>query len=405
MFGWEFPPMSSGGLGTACYGLTRGLANNNIDIIFVLPHAPDTVNPNYMKLVSAHALSPKIRIKSIHSVLRPYVTSLAYSEMTKRAGSQADGKNISIYGQNLYEEVYRYAQKARCIAEEEEFDIIHCHDWMTFQAGIEAKKVSHKPLVVQVHATEFDRTGGNVNQIVYNLEREGMHAADRIIAVSNFTKNKIVSHYGINPDKVQVVHNAVEFTDNNFPKQEFSIKKHDKVVLFLGRITLQKGPDYFVYAAKKVLERNPNVKFVIVGKGDMEPFILQKVAELGIADKVLFTGFLSGPDIDKIYQLADVYCMPSVSEPFGITPLEAMRNGTPVIISKQSGVSEVIDHCLKVDFWDVQELAGKILAVLHYRALENCLKEHGALEVKKFSWDETARKCINVYTKTLGEVA
>lgn len=400
MFGWEFPPLSSGGLGTACSGLTKGLFNNNVEITFVLPYAPSSLNPEHMKLISAGDYS-RIKFRAIDSPLTAYITSTAYAEYAKSLKQKSNSDSSSIYGQNLYEEVYRFAQKAKYIARAEDFDIIHCHDWMTFQAGIEAKKVSKKPLIVQVHATEFDRTGGNPNQIVYELEKAGMNAADSIIAVSNFTKNKIVNHYGINPEKINVVHNAVEFTGNSFSDQNFAIKKHDKIVLFLGRITLQKGPDYFVYAAKKVLKYDPNVKFIIVGKGDMKPYIVNKVAEMGIGDKILFTGFLSGSDIDRIYQMADVYVMPSVSEPFGITPLEAMRNGTPVIISKQSGVSEVINHCLKVDFWDINELANKILSVLHYQSLDSCLKEHGYLEINKFSWSDTARKCIDVYNKTL----
>ena len=400
MFGWEFPPISSGGLGTACAGLTKGLSNNNVEITFVLPYAPSSLNPNYMKLISAGDYPGKIKFKAIDSPLKAYITSSAYAVYAKDL-AKSKSTSSTLYGTNLYEEVYRYAQKAKFIAMTEDFDIIHCHDWMTFAAGIEAKKASKKPLVIQIHATEFDRTGGNPNQAVYNLEKEGMMAADSIIAVSNFTKNKIVEHYGVNPTKISVVHNAVEFTARQLKHEEFAIKRHDKLVLFLGRITLQKGPDYFVYAAKKVLERDPNVKFVIVGQGDMQAFIINKIAELGISNKVLFTGFLTGPDIDRIYKMADVYVMPSVSEPFGITPLEAMRNGTPVIISKQSGVSEVIDHCLKVDFWDINQLASKILSVLNYKALHSCLQENGYSEVNKFNWNDSARKCIDVYTKTL----
>jgi glycosyltransferase involved in cell wall biosynthesis len=254
-----------------------------------------------------------------------------------------------------------------------------------------------------VHATEFDRTGGNgVNQVVYNLERQGMHLADSIIAVSNFTKNKIVEHYGINPDKVQVVYNAIEFNGNHFSHEHFGIKKGNKVVLFMGRITLQKGPDYFLYAAKRVLEVDPNVRFIIAGSGDMATRMIEKAAELGIADKVLFAGFLRGPDIDKAYQMADLFVMPSVSEPFGLTPLEAMRNKTPVLISKQSGVSEVINNCLKVDFWDIDKMANQIIGTLKYQEAHDSLRENGFCEVQKFNWDEPARKCIDIYRKVLG---
>jgi glycogen synthase len=386
MFGWEFPPYSSGGLGTACYGLTKSLSKHDIQITFVLPYDSD------LEADFIHLVSTNIKIKKIDSMLKPYLSSSSYRLIKgKRV-------NPNMYGSTLFEEVYRYSELAKGIALSEEFDIIHCHDWMTYRAGINAKNIKHKPLVVHVHSTEFDRTGGNgVNQNVYNIEREGMENADAIIAVSNFTKNKIVQHYGINPNKIYVVHNAVEQHENTL----FEIKKYDKVVLFLGRITLQKGPDYFIYAAKKVLEHDPDIKFIIAGSGDMERFIIEKAAEMGISRNVLFAGFLQGSDVDKAYRMADLYVMPSVSEPFGITALESIRNGTPVLISKQSGVSEVITHCLKADFWDINDIANKILAALNYKVLHQTLKEHGFLEIKSFNWDKPAKKCIDVYKKLL----
>jgi len=269
---------------------------------------------------------------------------------------------------------------------------------MTFKSGINAKKIKNKPLIVHVHSTEFDRTGGHhVNEYVYNIEKEGIANADLVIAVSNFTKNQILQHYEVNPDKIRVVHNAVDH--NNTPV--FNITKYDKIVLFLGRITLQKGPEYFLFAAKKVLEHDPNVKFIIAGSGDMEAFIIEKTAELGISKNVLFAGFLQGQDVDKAYKMADLYVMPSVSEPFGITALESIRNGTPVLISNQSGVSEVIKHCLKADFWDVDDIASKILAALRYEPLHATLREQSSLEIKKFNWDKVADKCIDIYEKLL----
>ncbi len=399
MFGWEFPPFNTGGLGTACYGLTKGLSKQGINITFVIPTAPKPIESDFVNLIIASCTS-FLDIKRVSSLLVPYTSSEGYAKTYK---SRYFNKNFgNIYGQNLFDEVNRYAMKAREIAINETFDLIHCHDWMTYLAGIEAKKASKKPLVVQVHATEFDRTGGHPNQAVYDIERMGMHAADLIIAVSNFTKNKIVKHYGISSEKVFVVHNAVEF--RSFPDtEEFKIKSQDKIVLFLGRITLQKGPDYFLDAAKKVLENEKNIKFIVVGSGDMEIDMVERAAKLGIANHVLFTGFLRGDDVDKAYKMADLYVMPSVSEPFGITPLEAMRNGTPVIISKQSGVSEVIKNCLKVDFWDIDEIANKIIAVLKYNALHHCLKEHGLIEIKKFSWNDSAKKCIEVYERALNK--
>ncbi|MEK6943620.1 MAG: glycosyltransferase family 4 protein [Nanoarchaeota archaeon] len=394
MFGWEFPPYSSGGLGTACYGLTKSLSKLHIDITFILPYGRDVAEYDFLHLRPINS----IKIKTIKSMLTPYMSSQSYSDEIRK-NKRSAAKLAVIYSDSLFDEVYRYSEEAKLIAMEEDFDIIHCHDWMTFKAGINAKIARNRPLVVHVHSTEFDRTGGDhVNQYVYDIEREGMEAADAVIAVSNFTKNKIIKHYGINPDKVYVVHNAVDFSGEG-DDSGFRISKYNKMVLFLGRITLQKGPDYFLYAAKRVLQRDPNVKFIIVGKGDMERFIIEKTAELGISKSVTFAGFLQGRDIDRIYKMADLYVMPSVSEPFGIAALEAMRNGTPLLVSKQSGVSEVVKHCLTADFWDVDELANKILSALKYKALHETLKEHGSVEVKKFSWDVPAQKCIEIYNR------
>lgn len=387
MFGWEFPPYSSGGLGTACYGLTKGLSRKGVKVLFVIPHS-GSEDAEFVRLIPAG----NVKVKRIRSIIQPYLTSNEYSsELTRR-------KN-RIYGSNLFEEVDRYAEIAKKIAQEHDFDIIHCHDWMTYKAGINAKKVSGKPLVVHVHATEFDRTGNlSVNQSVYNREREGMHLADKIIAVSNFTKDKIVSNYSVPPDKVSVVHNAVEFVHKKFN----STKLNNKVVLFLGRITLQKGPDYFLYAAHKALKIDPSIRFIIAGTGDMEHQIIEKAAELGIADKVLFTGFLAGDDIDRAFQMADLYILPSVSEPFGITPLEAIRNETPVIISKQSGVSEVLNHCIKVDFWDIDKMVDTMLGVLNYKEVSEELKENALNEISKLSWLDSAQRCIDVYNEVKG---
>jgi glycosyltransferase involved in cell wall biosynthesis len=387
MLGWEFPPYSTGGLGTACYGLTKGLSNQGVNVTFVLPTLKDNLQAEFVKLIGAN-----IKVVPVDSPIVGYMTSKGYSKTFSRSSS-------SMYGQDLFKEVYRFSKRVAEIAKKEDFDIIHAHDWMTFQAGINAKEVSNKPLVIHVHATEFDRTANNnVNQIVYDIERKGMHMSDSIIAVSNFTKNKITTHYGIDPSKVNVVHNAVELRD---PKSQQVKNDKEKIVLFLGRITVQKGPDYFIHAAKRVLEHMPNVKFIIAGSGDMEPYIINKVAELGLSKNVLFTGFLKGKEVDKAYRMADVYVMPSVSEPFGITPLEAMSNNTPTIISKQSGVSEVIKNCLVVDFWDINELTNKIISVLKYPPLAETLSENASFEVSKFNWNQPARKCNKVYNDAL----
>ena len=407
MLGWEFPPYNSGGLGTACEGLTKGLCTHDVKVTFVLPKAQGDIKPSHVNMIVASNVyidKDKLKFLEVNSLLVPYITSEEYEERYANRPALRQGKMASVhdelYGRNLYEEVYRYAEKVKLVAGFEQFDLIHAHDWMTYPAAIKAKASSGKPLVVHIHATEFDRTGGHVNQHVYDIEREGFHAADRIIAVSNLTKCRVVEHYGVPPEKVCVVHNAVEFTHY---EPETCEQRNCKTVLFLGRITLQKGPEYFLYAAKRVLEHDPDVRFVVAGSGDMEAFMIEKAAELGISKNVLFTGFLRGKDIDRAYRMADLYVMPSVSEPFGITPLEAMRNGTPVLISKTSGVSEVISHCLKVDFWDIDQMSSKILAALRYSSLHQELQEHGSREVHTFNWNVPAAKCVDVYRSVLFE--
>ena len=396
MFGWEFPPLSSGGLGTACYGLTKSLSRKGIEITFVLPSAAEISDADFLKFRSANEIK-NLKIRKVYSSLTPYMTSENYSRQMSRKSDRL----AKIYGSTLLDEVYRYTLAAEKIAEEENFDVIHCHDWMTFGAGIRAKRKKNRPLVLHVHSTEHDRTGGHmVNQHVYDLERAGMHKADKIIAVSHFTKDKIKNLYSVPSEKIAVVHNAVDFS-RHYYEEEFRLKGNDRLVLFLGRLTLQKGPDYFVYAAKKILEHEKNVKFMIAGTGDMEPFVIEKAAELGISSKMLFAGFLSQEEVEKAYKMADIYVMPSVSEPFGITALEAMKNRTAAIVSKQSGVSEVINHCLKVDFWDIDELSNKVISTLRYKELQDTLKDNGYFEARKFSWDVPAQKCVDVYNELI----
>lgn len=393
MFGWEFPPFNSGGLGTACYGLTRGLSREGAKVTFVIPRNANA-DYGFLKLIAANI---KVKLLGVKSALNAYATSQDYAEQLANVKSKADAA-FYIYGRNLFEEVERYAKKAAEIAAEEPHEVIHAHEWLTFKAGIAAKKVSGKPLIVHVHATEFDRTGGTgLNQRVYDIERAGMHAADAVIAVSNYTKNKIVQHYGISPDKVSVVHNAIDAERN---ASQIS-SKSGKTVLYLGRVTLQKGPDYFIEAAKRVLEKEPDARFIVAGSGDMEGKIIEKAARLGISDKVFFTGFLRKHDIAKAYSMASLYVMPSVSEPFGLTPLEAAINRTPVLISKQSGVSEVFKNCLRVDFWNIDEMANKIIAVLRHNELQQSLTENGYSEVSAMSWNNAARKCVQIYSSLL----
>ncbi len=386
MFGWELPPFNSGGLGVACYGLSKALSKN-VDITFVLPRTAE-VDAKFLKLLFAN----NIKITTIDSPLHPYITPEGYKILTE---------DVTLYGSNLFEEVQRYAKEARKIAMEEEFDIIHAHDWLSFPAGIVAKEVSGKPLVVQLHSTEFDRCGGlNLNKNVYDIEKKGMEYADKVIGVSNLTKMIIQEHYGIPESKVFTVHNRINAEEYNQDVEDkiFQIKKDGKkIVLFAGRITLQKGPDYFIQAARKVLDFDNNVLFVMAGSGDMEYMMMQEAAQLGISDKFIFTGFLRGKELTHIFKMADLFVMPSVSEPFGIAALESIIHGTPVIVSKQSGVSEVVQNALKVDFWDIDEMANKIISVLRHDSLQNTLSENGENEVRVFSWDTAASECLNIY--------
>lgn len=407
MFGWEFPPFNAGGLGTACHGLTKGLKNHDVDITFVLPKAmgDGNIESSHVNVLVADNLFLKdsnMKIKMVNSILAEYITSEAYDEKIarfKKLENMSKSIGGNLYGSNLFDEVYRYSQKAELVAEYEEHDLIHAHDWMTYQAGINAKKISKKPLIVHCHATEFDRTCGHPNQYVYDIEREGFHTADKIITVSNFTKNKIVEHYGVPPEKIEVVHNGVDFEES--ASGCLDGEKKGKTVLYLGRMTIQKGPEYFLYAAKRVIEHDPDVRFVMAGGGDMEKYLIDKAAELGIAKNVLFTGFLRGNDINKAYRMSDLFIMPSVSEPFGITPLEAMRNGTPCIISKNSGISEILTHCFKTDFWDIDMMSNLIISTLKYRCVYDELSKNASREVYKHNWAVAANKCMEVYRGVL----
>ena len=418
MFGWEFPPHISGGLGTASYGLTKGLAKSGVEILFVMPKASGEEDSSIGRIINASDIVSStetlldeywtnVNFLTVSSGLIPYLGFEDYEEMRRESlknqssVSHLGGKYTfsGKYGANLMEEVARYAMVAATIAKEQEFDIIHAHDWLTYLAGIVAKKISGKPLVVHVHATEFDRSGESVNQAVYDLEKLGMQEADAVMAVSNLTRNIVITRYGIDESKVFTVHNAVDFSGHKTSAVDRTID--EKIVTFLGRITFQKGPEYFIEAASKVAKKLPNVRFVMAGSGDMMNRMVKRVAKLNMGSKFHFTGFLRGEDVSKMYSYSDVYVMPSVSEPFGISPLEAMRSGVPVIISKQSGVSEVLKHALKINFWDVDALADSIYALLSYKGLQKMITRCGYDEVNSFSWDDTARIVKNIYNNTL----
>ena len=428
MFGWEFPPHIAGGLGTACYGMTRGLARNGVEVVFVMPRAYGDEDQRFVRVVNAsdvetigtrdHEFSEELleKVSFIHidSNMLPYISPeeyAAYHDEFVRSGRTHEWTDVwkqrytfsGKYGANLMEEVARYAMVAAQVAKdlEGQFDVIHAHDWLTYFAGIAAKRVSGKPLVVHMHATEFDRSGENINRRVYAIEKAGMQAADRVIAVSELTRRIVIGKYGIPADKVVTVHNAVRFGESEEAAPERAVK--DKVVTFLGRITYQKGPDYFVEAAAKVLQRVSDVRFVMAGSGDLMNHVVRRVAQLGIADRFHFTGFLKGGEVQRMFRLSDVYVMPSESEPFGISPLEAMRSGVPVIISRQSGVAEVLDYAIKVNYWDVDALADAIYGLLTYPALGRMFASKGLEEVTGLKWTNAAAKIKTVYETVVAE--
>lgn len=447
MFGWEFPPHISGGLGTACYGMTRGLAYRDVEVIFVVPKSYGDEDQSSVKLIGASQVPVKRRtyvftpgilgskeLLSVNQTLEmtyievgsnliPYFSPeefqrytqehLQKNELTIKEIEQGVNAGSSVltevvgtldfsgkYGPNLMQEVSNYALVSAEIAHEHNFDIIHAHDWLTYPAGIAAKRMSGKPLVVHVHATEFDRTGENYNTVVYDIEKSGMEQADLVITVSNLTRNIVISRYGINPDKVVTVYNAVE------PGMESGVEAvtksvEEKVVTFLGRITYQKGPEYFMEAANKVLKYSNNVRFVMAGSGDLLRKMIRYAARLGITEKFHFTDFLKGQDVDHMFAISDVYVMPSVSEPFGISPLEAMRSNVPVIISKQSGVSEILRHAIKIDFWDVDAMADAIYGLITYEALPLMFRHYGRDEVNNLKWENAALQIKNQYMNLL----
>lgn len=418
MFGWEFPPNISGGLGTACYGIVKGLAAaTDVHVTFVIPKSQgNELTAGNLKLLSADRVFlskaidntenwSNIQFVEVRSQLLPYLTPQTFSSNTTIVSKDkivSEGENVKIefsgkYGPNLFNEINNYAIVAQMIASETRFDVIHAHDWLTFRAAIAAKKISGKPLVVHIHSTDFDRSGGAINPDIYNIEKQGMEVADHIIAVSNKIKNRIIEQYHISPSKITTIYNGI----NQGNSAEAKKRSKEKIVTFLGRITIQKGPEYFVDVARLVLKRMKNVHFVMAGDGELKNRIVELSIRFGISDKFHFTGFLNGTEVSEMLSRTHVFIMPSVSEPFGIVPLEAMQANVPVIISLQSGVAELIQHVVKTDFWDVNAMADSVYGILKYKKLARMLIHDGSAEVKQLNWENPARQISDVYRKTL----
>lgn len=395
-FGWDYPPVKSGGLGVACQGLLEHLIALDVEVIFVLPRAQEICFPGrYIfadterRLDHSAMYAPAIPYAKAHTVIKTIETR---------------GGKSTIQSHLLIDEVYEYARRAAIIAAEEEYDIIHAHDWVSYLAGVTAKRISGKPLVLHVHATSYDQAGGDsVDPSIYEIERAAFSEADRVITVSNYTKRIIAEKHQVDQDKIDVVYNGSTPPPIGelVPTFEALRQQGKKIVLYHGRVTIQKGPDYFIRAARRVVDVDPQVMFVLSGWGDMVEEMMQLTGALGLSGNVIFAGALWGEDRDRIYQNADLFVMPSVSEPFGLVALEALHLGTPVLISKQSGVTEVLKHALKADFWDVDELANKILAAVHYEPLNRQLVEYGQAEVRSLTWQKAAREVRSLYEKIL----
>ena len=414
MFGWEFPPHILGGLGTASYGLTKGMWEcGDMEITFVIPkpfgdeehHFANIVGMSQVPVVWRDVNADYVRERignvmdpDLYFRLRDHIyADFNYMRTNDLGCIEFSGR----YPDNLVEEINNYSICAGVVARTLDYDIIHSHDWLTYPAGIHAKQVSGKPLVIHVHATEFDRSRGKPNPTVFGIEKDGMNNADHIICVSNLTRDTVINNYGIDPAKVTTVHNAV----TPLTPEQLNVEDHhskDKVVTFLGRITMQKGPEYFVEAAAKVLKNNPNVRFVMAGSGDMMNKMILLAAERGIADRFHFPGFQKGKQVYEMLKSSDVYVMPSVSEPFGISPLEAMQMGVPSIISKQSGCAEILTNVIKTDYWDIDAMADAINSIVTYPAMYQQLREDGLAEVNQITWDKAGRKVIDIYNKVLG---
>ena len=413
MFGWEFPPHILGGLGTASYGLTKGMHNNgDMEITFVIPKPWGDEEKGFANIIGANCTPVawrdvnwdyvagrigKVMDPRLYYDLRDHIyADFNYMRLNDLGCIEFSGK----YPDNILEEINNYSIVAGVIARTIPCDVIHSHDWLTYPAGIHAKNVTGKPLVIHVHATDFDRSRGNVNPTVFAIEKDGMENADHIITVSDLTRNTVIEKYGIDPAKVTTVHNAViPLSDEllNLPRRE----KKDKVITFLGRITMQKGPEYFVESAAKVLQKNRHVRFVMAGSGDMMDAMIRLAAKRNIADRFHFTGFLRGKQVYEMLADSDVYVMPSVSEPFGISPLEAMEMGVPSIISKQSGCAEILDNVIKTDYWDIDAMADAMHALVSYPALHNYLREKGIEEIHGITWEKAGKKVIDIYKRVI----
>ncbi len=409
MFGWEYPPLHSGGLGVACQGLVRGLLQNGIGVTLVLPMEGTSEE----SVRTLHPTGPLPDIRIVQSNLQPYEGPADYVRRLAASGGIGPdkgplrGKPDDLYGPDLEAAVERYTAQSVMLTRDVRADVTHCHDWMTFEAGMHASKHHDIPLITHVHATELDRTDFQPNTWISRIERLGMLAADKVIAVSRYTKSMLVDHYGIPADKISVVHNGHTVTAaSRQPKAAPQAgKQKDPLILFLGRLTVQKNPWQFLEVAKHIHDVRPEAKFVMAGDGPMLGELMERACALGIGDSVLFTGKVPTTDISALYRKADCFVMPSLSEPFGLVALEAIAHGVPVVLSKQSGAAEVIEHAFKVDFWDTEKMADCILTILREAPLSRQLSNEAPHILQKLTWGNQANMVRSVYENLLRDFA
>ncbi len=464
MLGWEYPPRFVGGMGKACQGLSQAMAKLGAHLFFVLPTFPERVSEQHLEVIGAEECleeagwipevgfasqvtnaAPQLKktsgitLKSVDAQIYPYgahpqdplsenlrqvIERMSTSDFFKKPDRknrvtskiipkvQRTIKNImeecpsrsssEIYGKNLWSEIERYCFAVRHLADAHEVDLVHAHDWMTFPAAFEFQRVTGVPVYLHVHATEYDRSGDNLNHEVFRIEREGFRRANHIFAVSRYTAGIIERLYGVHRKKISVVYNAPEEGIKSLLSIAESDRRFD--VVFLGRLTFQKGPDHFLKAAALVSQANSTARFVLCGTGDMLDKLRAQAFKLGIEDRVHFAGFVEPAGVDEILQHSKVLVMPSVSEPFGLVALEAIHCGIPVILSKQSGVREVLQRALQVDFWDHERLADQILAALRLEGLSKQLVSEGMDQLRLLSWEKSAGKVMEVYRKHLGSI-
>ncbi len=414
MFGWEFPPHILGGLGTASYGLTKGMSTQeDMQITFCIPKPWGDEDQSFLKIIGMNSTPivwKDVNWDYVNSCVGGYMNPQDYYDLRDHIYADFNYMHTNDLGcvefsgkypDNLQEEINNYSIVAGVVARQQQFDIIHSHDWLTYPAGIHAKQVSGKPLVIHVHATDFDRSRGNVNPTVYSIEKNGMDHADHIMCVSELTRQTVIHKYHQDPRKVSTVHNAVSPLSKEIMDIEPKNGAKEKIVTFLGRITMQKGPEYFVEAAAMVLHKTKNIRFVMAGNGDMMNQMIRLVAERGIADRFHFPGFMKGKQVYEVLKASDVYIMPSVSEPFGISPLEAMQVSVPTIISKQSGCAEILNNCIKTDYWDIHAMADAIYSICTYPAMYEHLKIEGKKEVDEIKWENVGYKVRSIYDSVL----